>query len=419
MQRVHAVILFALSSLLSAGCAAAQRKAPAPSYAIHSEATAGDDSFFGAEEAEVSDGDATVASVGGAMPARRARLARAAPPPPPGNAQPAVEPVDETPAPAPAEQKRLVVYKGNLDVLVPDADVARMAFQQKVDAMGGHLQSLQNTTLTVRVPAARFHEAVDALRQLGKVSRENISSQDVTRAVFELGLRIENTEQARDRLVLLLTTTTDLSQVLQLERELAQRTEEIEMLKAKRRTLQGEAAFSTLTARFMANAPQPKPSFIVDRQSPFPWIRQIGPASVANMATDADFWSRFWPGTGVDLPEEFLVLADFPAEKRAISAQGTRVWVRTFGVFGGDLDFWVDAVKRDLVQGRGMVLVDDANEGALTFTTRVGGRPVDYHVTLELQHTLLGPQVRVVESISDRVPEREAEVTALRKALQG
>jgi uncharacterized protein DUF4349 len=50
----------------------------------------------------------------------------------------------------------------------------------------GHRQGRRRGTLVIRVPAERFAAAYAALKGLGKVETETVSTQDVTRAYADL-----------------------------------------------------------------------------------------------------------------------------------------------------------------------------------------------------------------------------------------
>ena len=96
---------------------------------------------------------------------------------------------------------------------------------------------------------------------------------------------------------------------------------------------------------------------------------------------------------------------------RAVTADEARLQVREFDVKDGDVEFWVAALHKNFVDGRGYVVVDegeikaaDGKTGALrVYETRVGGRPVRYLVALFVNDALLsGKTIRVVEYVADK-----------------
>lgn len=215
----------------------------------------------------------------GAAKSAEAPMAMAPPPPPPpaeqapSTTEPEVPGADEG---KPVEaSKRLVIYTGNMSLMVVDADTALSAFVDDVVKGGGYLQTRSATTVTVRVPAAQFFTTLEQLRQRGTVLDENINAQDVTKQVFDIELRLQTAEESRKRLVVLLQAATKIEDILRIETELRRLTQEIEGMKAQLRTLGDQVAFSTLTVSFSANAPAPR-RYPERTRSRFEWINQIG-----------------------------------------------------------------------------------------------------------------------------------------------
>jgi uncharacterized protein DUF4349 len=143
-----------------------------------------------------------------------------------------------------------------ITVEVPKYDAAAEEVVRVAESLGGYLAEAQVTqgredrrsgTLTIRVPSPRFGAALAALKGLGKVKAENVSTQDVTKAYTDLETRLKVKRDTADRLrELLRTRTADLPDVLNAERELARVTEEIEQMEGERRFYDQQVAFSTI-----------------------------------------------------------------------------------------------------------------------------------------------------------------------------
>jgi hypothetical protein len=114
----------------------------------------------------------------------------------------------------------------------------------------------QRGSLTLRVPAGRFADALAALRGLGEVRSENVSAQDVTKAYADLETRLrvkrETLERLRD---ILRRQTGKLQEVLEVEREIGRVTEEIEQAEGERRYYDQQIALSTLHVELFEPAP--------------------------------------------------------------------------------------------------------------------------------------------------------------------
>ncbi|MBI4584796.1 MAG: DUF4349 domain-containing protein [Planctomycetes bacterium] len=179
------------------------------------------------------------------------------------------------PAGAPDAGKRLIVYTATFGLLVANLEDAVENFMKKAEALGGYLQSRDNASLTVRVPAAQFKKLLDDLKTLGIITEQSINALDVTRQFMDLSLRIETAEKARQRLLALLERADKVEDALKIEQEVRRLTEEIERMKGELKLLSEQIAFSTVTVRFLSSAPPPVPVRKRAR-SRFTWINRVG-----------------------------------------------------------------------------------------------------------------------------------------------
>lgn len=213
--------------------------------------------------------------LGDAPAAAPRRVAQAPPAPPPGAPQ---EGATEDPAPVADDrtpQKRLMVYRGTYTVMVANVEESVKELMARAEALGGYLQSRADGTVTVRVPAERFFELTKELAGYGRITNESLEALDVTKQYVDLSLRIETAEKSRARLIELLSQATKMEDILRIESELRRLTAEVETMKGELRLLSDQIAFSTLTVRFLSNAPPPSP-YPVRKESRFPWVNRVG-----------------------------------------------------------------------------------------------------------------------------------------------
>jgi len=160
---------------------------------------------------------------------------------------------------AAATVDRQIIYNANLTVKTQDAETARQKVVKLAEGVGGFLAD--STThvgeageryvdIKVRVPAGRFSEVVAQIRQLGKVEDESITSQDVTEEFIDLQARLRTLNQAEERLLDMLKRRGKLSELLEIERELATRREQIEKTQGRLRYLKDRVSFSTIQVSF-------------------------------------------------------------------------------------------------------------------------------------------------------------------------
>ncbi len=150
-----------------------------------------------------------------------------------------------------------LIRSGDLELQVDDVRVAARRADSVALAMGGLVadsrmtrgaQDRQEAELVVRVPSERFGAAMAALSALGKVNAATTKAEDITKAYADLATRLAVKEQTVLRLRTLLDNrTAKLSDVLEVERELAKQVTELEQLKGEQRYYDHRIAVSSIT----------------------------------------------------------------------------------------------------------------------------------------------------------------------------
>ena len=180
----------------------------------------------------------------------------------------------------------MVIRTGHASVQVDSLETAIAVVRRLAQQLGGYVagttfqsgdQNVRAATLEVKLPAARFDEAVSGLSPLGKVESVNVSAQDVGEEFVDVTARVTNARRLELRLIdLLANRTGKLQEVLQVERELARVREEIERYEGRLRYLRTRSAVSTLT---------------INVHEPFPVLRAPGHNPIADAFRDA--WRNF------------------------------------------------------------------------------------------------------------------------------
>jgi len=154
-------------------------------------------------------------------------------------------------------QTKMIIYNAEMSLVVKDSDVAQEDITRMVEAMGGYISNssgytysggLRRITLTLRLPADKFNEAMTALRDMAmEVTQETIGTQDVTQEYVDLESRLRALEAKADRLEELMDQAEDTEAVLAVYEQLHQTQLEIEQTKGRMQYLERSAAMATIT----------------------------------------------------------------------------------------------------------------------------------------------------------------------------
>ena len=122
-------------------------------------------------------------------------------------------------------------------------------------------QRIRTGVVTFMVPSGKFDDAIDQLSKLGKVQNEHISGQDVSAQYVDLQARLANEEAQRDAMLVLLKRAQSISDIIAIQTQLGQITQQIEELKGQIQYLDHNTSFSTISVNIVeAGAPAGRPA---------------------------------------------------------------------------------------------------------------------------------------------------------------
>ena len=113
-------------------------------------------------------------------------------------------------------------------------------------------------TTVFKVNPEDYRSAVNALDALGKVETKQLSTEDVGEEFTDLNARMENAKVIRERLYQIVKAkTSNVKDILEVEREIARVSEEIERFQGRINYLQSQSALATITIHYYKKvAPQ-------------------------------------------------------------------------------------------------------------------------------------------------------------------
>lgn len=153
----------------------------------------------------------------------------------------------------------MVIRRAVLTLTTGDFDNARAEMQRLVALHRGYIGQLETASpsgaarslkATLRVPADQLDAIIAGLKKLGRVEQESQTGEEVTQQYVDLVARLSNARTTEQRLIQVLRQNTGrVSDILQVEREIARVREEIERMDAQRKNLETLVSFATLEFR--------------------------------------------------------------------------------------------------------------------------------------------------------------------------
>lgn len=203
-----------------------------------------------------------------------------------GEAFPEEAPAAEPELDVAAEEAAGSGVLGGLDLPAVGPSVIKTADVRLQVARGGFKEALQSATqvatahggfvvsstvegedarrgsLVIRVPAAAFEQALNAVRDLGEVKRDVVSTQDVSQEFVDLEARRRNLEAQEAVLLRLMDESQTVSDAIKVQRELTGVQLEIEQITGRLRFLEDQTAFGTISIALFERGvgPAPKPN---------------------------------------------------------------------------------------------------------------------------------------------------------------
>ncbi len=160
--------------------------------------------------------------------------------------------------------KRALVFSGDVRIEVKEFQDLEKELAVKVDQLGGFIGSYNESrrdqkersgVWIVRVPVDQFTVLLDWLDTNFYVIEKSVKSRDVTEEFIDLESRLSNKRKTEMRLSEhLAKSTSKLSDILEMEKEIERVREEIERIEGRLNLLRDQSELSTLTIRAESRA---------------------------------------------------------------------------------------------------------------------------------------------------------------------
>jgi len=175
---------------------------------------------------------------------------------------------------APVTVERKIIRNADLQLEANSPEESQAKITQISESKGGFVvESTQSSsdakatkrdtvTMTVRVPSAKFDEALSEIRQAAsRVIVESVKGQDVTEEFIDIEARLKTQKALEAQFLEIMKRSNSVADALNVQTEIAKVRGEIEKIEGRKRFLESQASLSTIKIKlqtptaFSANAP--------------------------------------------------------------------------------------------------------------------------------------------------------------------
>lgn len=158
----------------------------------------------------------------------------------------------------PSTVDRKVIKTAYLELEIEDGKFEKIVFDitRLAENNGGfisHTQSysdmdgnLTSGSITIRIPQDKYNSALDLVKGMGTIKSISVSGQDITQEYTDLESRLRNMEAQEEILLDLMAQSKDVSDSIEVQRELSHVQEQVEVLKGRMNYLDNMVSFSTI-----------------------------------------------------------------------------------------------------------------------------------------------------------------------------
>ena len=165
---------------------------------------------------------------------------------------------------------RKIIYTGYISARTKKFDEDYDMIMESVKQAGGYIESAnvygtepeewqdegRNAEITLRVPSDKFDEFIDMLKGVGETTNSSVSGRDISLQYFDLETHLENLRIREARLQDLLEQAASLEDIIELERELANVSYEIQSYEIEKRNYDSLIDFSQISVSLQEVADQ-------------------------------------------------------------------------------------------------------------------------------------------------------------------
>ena len=164
----------------------------------------------------------------------------------------------------PETDERKLIKEGRVEFETGNLTSTRKTVFEAVNKHKGYISSDQefkspgrkSNTVIIRVPAANFDNVLkEATQGVESFESKEINVKDVTEEYLDVQARLKTKKELEQRFIELLKEAKNVTEVLEIEKQIGQLRSEIESVEGRLKYLQDRVSFSTLTMIFYESTP--------------------------------------------------------------------------------------------------------------------------------------------------------------------
>jgi len=155
-----------------------------------------------------------------------------------------------------SQQRPQLIKRASLVLKVESMEETLAQVRSLTVTQQGDILSLQDqgdsnrsVSMELRVPQYKLDIALDELSEMGTIRSRSISSEDVSSQLVDLQARLSNARKSEEALQEIMSRSGEISDVLEVSRELSNIRQSIEQMAAAQKNLQTQVRYSTINLR--------------------------------------------------------------------------------------------------------------------------------------------------------------------------
>jgi len=146
---------------------------------------------------------------------------------------------------------RKITMSANIEVEVDKINEAQKELDNLIKSFSGHIENARLSEnghyyANIKVPSDKLEATLDAIAKLGEKTSQSINKRDITERFTNNEERLKNLKLFREKMKALLSKTSNIEEILRIERELNRVQTEIDMIERNLKSMQGSVDMSPI-----------------------------------------------------------------------------------------------------------------------------------------------------------------------------